>query len=90
MTDIGEEEGIPVALMEAMACGIPVIGTQTGGIPELLRDGAGLVVPPNDPEALAEALRSLAGRPALRRELGAEGRKRIDRAVSRRACGRGA
>jgi glycosyltransferase involved in cell wall biosynthesis len=78
MTDIGEEEGIPVALMEAMACGIPVIGTETGGIPELLRDGAGLVVPPNDSEALAEALRSLTGQPALRSELGAEGRKRID------------
>jgi colanic acid/amylovoran biosynthesis glycosyltransferase len=78
MTNIGEEEGIPVALMEAMACGIPVIGTETGGIPELLRDGAGLVVPPNDPPALAEALRSLAGRPALRIELGAQGRKRID------------
>jgi glycosyltransferase involved in cell wall biosynthesis len=78
MTAIGEEEGIPVALMEAMACGIPVIGTETGGIPELLRDGAGLVVPPNDSEALAEALHSLVGRPALRSELGAEGRKRID------------
>jgi glycosyltransferase involved in cell wall biosynthesis len=77
MTAVGEEEGTPVALMEAMACGIPVIGTETGGIPELLRDGAGLVVPPNDPEALAEALRSLAGRPALRSKLGAEGRKRI-------------
>jgi Glycosyl transferases group 1 len=56
-----------VALMEAMACGIPVIGTQTGGIPELLRDGAGLMVPPNDPEALAEALRSLGGDPPCER-----------------------
>ena len=39
-------EGIPVCLMEAMAYGVPVISTATGGIPELLRDGAGIIVPP--------------------------------------------
>jgi glycosyltransferase involved in cell wall biosynthesis len=78
VTPIGEQEGTPVALMEAMASGIPVVATETGGIPELLRDGAGLMVPPHDPSALAEALRSLVGRPAFRFELGAEGRKRID------------
>jgi glycosyltransferase involved in cell wall biosynthesis len=53
------------------------LAPRPGGILELLRDGARLVVPPNDPDALAEALRSLAGRPALRSKLRAQGRKRI-------------
>jgi colanic acid/amylovoran biosynthesis glycosyltransferase len=78
VTPIGEQEGTPVALMEAMASGIPVVATETGGIPELLRDGAGLMVPPGDPPALAEAFGSLVGRPAFRSELGAEGRRRIN------------
>ena len=52
----GVHEGIPVTLMEAMAYGIPVISTTTGGTPELLRDGAGILVPSRDPAALAEAI----------------------------------
>ena len=53
--DLGKHlhEGIPVPLMEAMANRIPVISTQTGGIPELLRDGAGIMVSPGDAAALA-------------------------------------
>lgn len=56
---VPEEEGIPVALMEAMSAGIPVISTNTGGIPELLAAGAGLLVEPARSESLAEALESL-------------------------------
>jgi len=52
-------EGVPVSLLEAMAHGIPVIGTNVGGTPELLGEGAGLLVPPRDPVALANALESL-------------------------------
>lgn len=78
--DLGEglHEGIPVALMEAMSYGVPVVGTRTGGIPELLGDDAGLLVPPADAQALADALARLLNNPGLRRDLGARGRTRIE------------
>jgi glycosyltransferase involved in cell wall biosynthesis len=78
VTSSGELEGIPVSLIEAMACGLPVVGTAAGGTPELLREGAGLLVPPGDPAALAQALEKLADDPSLRAELGAAGRKRVE------------
>jgi glycosyltransferase involved in cell wall biosynthesis len=74
----GHHEGIPVALMEAMAYAIPVVATETGGIPELIGDGAGLLVQPANPQALADALTKLAGSAALRRSLGLNGRKRVE------------
>jgi colanic acid/amylovoran biosynthesis glycosyltransferase len=74
----GYHEGIPVALMEAMASGIPVVATETGGIPELIGDGAGMLVPPANPHALAAALAQLEASPALRRSLGLAGRKRVE------------
>jgi len=55
----GVHEGIPVSLMEAMAYGIPVVSTTTGGIPELITPGAGILVPPENAPALAEAIESL-------------------------------
>ena len=55
-TSQGEHEGIPVALMEAMAYGIPTISTNTGGVPELLGDGAGVIVEEKSPEQLARAI----------------------------------
>lgn len=82
VTGTGELEGIPVALVEAMACGLPVIGTATGGIPELLGGDAGLVVPPGDPHALATAVERLAGQPELRAELAGRGRARVEEAFS--------
>ncbi|MHB0937158.1 MAG: glycosyltransferase [Armatimonadota bacterium] len=74
----GLHEGIPAALMEAMSYGVPVVGTTTGGIPELLGDGAGLLVPPANPQALADALARLLADAGLRRDLGARGRARIE------------
>ena len=71
-------EGIPVCLMEAMVYGIPVVSTKTGGIPELLRDGAGIMVLPQDPEVLADAIARLIQDPALRALLGIAGRNRIE------------
>jgi glycosyltransferase involved in cell wall biosynthesis len=73
----GEHEGIPVSLIEAMSYGVPVVSTLTGGIPELLKDGAGLLVPPGDPLALAAAIELLIKDSRLRDQLAEAGRKRV-------------
>lgn len=63
----GNMDGIPVALMEAMACGTPVVSTAVSGIPELVEnENTGLMVPPRDPVSLARAIRRLHTDPALR------------------------
>jgi glycosyltransferase involved in cell wall biosynthesis/GT2 family glycosyltransferase len=60
----GDMDGIPVALMEAMAAGVPVIASRVSGLPELVRDGeTGLLTPPGDAAALADALRALRAEP---------------------------
>ncbi len=74
----GRREGIPVVLMEAMASGVPVVASRLSGIPELVHDGeCGLLVPPGDSEAIADAIERLAADPALRRRLGEAGRARV-------------
>jgi len=72
----GCHEGIPVALIEAMSYGIPVIATRAGGTPELVRPGTGLLVPPADPAALAGAMEQIFEDDDLARELGRRGRQR--------------
>jgi glycosyltransferase involved in cell wall biosynthesis len=80
-TSGGKREGIPVVLMEAMAAGLPVVASRLSGIPELVTDGTdGLLVPPGDDGAIADALERLAADPALRRRLGTAGQATIDRA----------
>ena len=71
-------EGLSVALVEAMAYGVPVVATRVGGVPELLEDGAGLLVPPGDADALAEALARVLGSTTLRAELAHAGRRRVE------------
>jgi glycosyltransferase involved in cell wall biosynthesis len=66
ITDDGDRDGIPNVLVEAMAAGLPVISTAVSGIPELIEhDVNGLLVPSEDPEALADAIWRLAKDPAL-------------------------
>ena len=73
-------EPLGVAYMEAIACGVPTIGTDAGGVPELIDDGVeGLLVPPKAPAALAAALLRIAGDPQLAQRLSATGRARIER-----------
>ncbi|QCK87608.1 glycosyltransferase [Phreatobacter aquaticus] len=68
-------EGLPLALVEAMALGVPCISTDINGIPEAVRHGRnGLLVPPRDPPALAEAIARLAREPDTRQSFGAMAR----------------
>ena len=80
-------EGMPVSLMEAMAMGIPCVATHVGGTAELIRDGIdGVLVPPADPSAVAQALARLAGNEGLRRHFGAAGRRRVLETYEFGAC----
>ncbi|MEX1171247.1 MAG: glycosyltransferase [Chloroflexota bacterium] len=79
-TRSGKREGIPVVLMEAMAAGLPVVASRLSGIPELVADGVtGILVPPADPVALADALAELARDPERRRRYGDAGREVVVR-----------
>lgn len=74
----GDRDGIPNALLEAMAMQLPVISTAISGIPEVVSDGVnGLLVSPADAEALATALARLLDDAALRRDLGLAGRQTV-------------
>jgi glycosyltransferase involved in cell wall biosynthesis len=74
----GDRDGIPNVLVEAMACGLPVVTTAVSGIPELVADEEnGLLVPPDDATAVAAALRRLHDDPELARRLAACGRATV-------------
>jgi glycosyltransferase involved in cell wall biosynthesis len=77
VTATGEKEGIPVSLIEAMACGVPVISTTTGGIPELLGGGAGVLVPERDLTAMARELEKLYTDAGRRQALAKAGARRV-------------
>jgi len=81
LPSLTESESFGMALVEAMACGCPVVGSDVGGIPFVVREGDdGVLVPPADPHALADALAGVLTNPALAGALGAAGR---DAALSR-------
>jgi glycosyltransferase involved in cell wall biosynthesis len=67
-------EGLPNAVLEAMAYGVPVVATNVGGTRSLLATGAGIIVPPRDARALASALERMLSDPELRARAGREGR----------------
>jgi glycosyltransferase involved in cell wall biosynthesis len=73
-------EGQPIALLEAMAYGMAIVSTDVGGVPETVKDGEeGLLVPPEEPGDLAEALCRLTADPGLRGRFGAAARSRVER-----------
>lgn len=75
----GDREGIPVAIMEAMATGLPVASTVHSGIPELVNDGkSGFLVPERDVDALAERLEYLIEHPEIWPEMGRAGREHVE------------
>lgn len=76
-TSNGEFEGIPVALMEAMSYGIPVISTKTGGIPELLNTSSGMLVEEKNPSELAEAILVLLSKEEFRKEISMKGYEKV-------------
>ena len=72
-------EGLPVAALEAMAAGLPVVASDVDGVGEaVVHERTGLLVPPGDPERLAAAIAELAADPARRAALGAAGRRRYE------------
>ena len=72
-------EGMPMALLEAMSWGLPVIATPVGGVPQVVEDGVnGLLVAPGNIDALAAALARLLDEPALRESLGTAARRTIE------------
>jgi len=77
--DSGEHEGIPVALMEAMAYSIPVISTNTGGILELIGDGSGIMIEEKNSLVLADAIEKLMKDETFREEIGKKGRLKVMR-----------
>jgi glycosyltransferase involved in cell wall biosynthesis len=71
-------EGLPMALVEAGACGLAAVATRVGGVPEVVEDGrTGLLLSPANSEALAGAILRLLADPALRAELGSRARGRV-------------
>lgn len=79
-TKEGNQEGIPNAIKEAMATGLPIVSTLHGGIPELVTDGwEGLLVPEKDVEMLATKIKHLIENPSLRKEMGKKGREKVER-----------
>ncbi|GDX79636.1 colanic acid biosynthesis glycosyltransferase WcaL [Deltaproteobacteria bacterium] len=73
----GDMDGLPVVLVEAMATGLPVVTTNVSGIPELVDEAVGWVVPPDDEEALFAAVESALADPAERARRGAAGKDRV-------------
>ena len=76
--DDGNRDALPVSIVEALACGVPVVSTHVAGIPEAVRHSEnGLLVPERDPSALADALESLTSETSLYERLRANTRRSV-------------
>ncbi len=71
-------EGFGLPAAEAMACGTPVVATRAGALPEVVGEEGGILVPPRDPQALAEAILKIMREEGLRKKMGALGRQRVE------------
>lgn len=79
VSSTGESDGLPTVVIEALASGLPVVGTETAAIPEIIQDGVnGFLVKTNAPEPLADQVQVLLERPDLREKFGCEGRRRVE------------
>ncbi len=72
------EEGLGTSVLDAMARGIPVASTSAGGLPEMLHEGSGILVPPRNPGALAGAVRRILCDPDLRKQVVAQAARRVE------------
>jgi glycosyltransferase involved in cell wall biosynthesis len=80
---------MPITVLDAMAHGKPVVATRVGGTAEVVVDGeTGLLVPPRDPERLAEAISRILADPELARRFGEAGRARVEEHFSAEAMSR--
>jgi glycosyltransferase involved in cell wall biosynthesis len=70
-------EGLPIAVLEAMAAGLPVVATSVGDVPRVVVEGTGVVVPPHQPEQLASAINRLLADPAQLRAMGASAKAHV-------------
>jgi glycosyltransferase involved in cell wall biosynthesis len=76
-------EGVSMTLLEAMATGLPVVATNVGGTPEVVVDGTtGLLVPPREPKALADAMLWMSRHPEARQRMGVAARRRVEERFS--------
>ncbi len=72
-------EGIPLALLEAMSCGLPCVCTAVGGVPDIIRDGSvGYIVPPDDSDSMSDRIIQLLKDETLRKEMGKRARELIE------------
>ena len=75
----GDRDGLPNVLMEAQTQGLPCVATNVSAIPEfIIHERTGILVPPESPDTLAEALRALISNPERRQRLGEAGRERVN------------
>ena len=79
ITKNGSEEGLPTIIVEALALGVPVVSTATGGIPEIIKNGSnGILVPPRDARSIADAINRVVTNNTLSETMILNGRKFIE------------